>query len=98
MIDRQIESCEEIGTTRSLHGNDSALIVMVDHLNIGSLTRAKFAHDFAGIRSIRDDQEFRPAPAVDDEVIDDPAVRVAHQRVLRLPVCDALEIVRQHTV
>ena len=50
------------------------------------------------IRGVDDEQIAALAEAVDDQVVDDPAVLVRQERVLRLPRRDPVEVVREEAL
>ncbi|MDQ1647492.1 MAG: aminomethyltransferase, partial [Cryptosporangiaceae bacterium] len=81
-----------------LHGQHAVLAMLVEHLHAGRGLGLQPGHHLGRVRRVRHEEHVVVVDEVGDEVVHDPAGRVAAQRVLRLPRADATEVVGQRRV
>ena len=87
---------ESLEGARALHGDEAVLVGGVAYLASAWLALLQPLVDRTPVRGVADHEVLAVRESVDDEVVDDPALLVREQRVLRFAVRDLVEIVREH--
>jgi hypothetical protein len=95
---RRLRDPEPLQRAWALHGDEAVLVGRVAHLGAAWLTRLQPLEDGRAIRRVHDEVVLPVREPVDDEIVDDPAALVRQERVLRLAVPDAIEVVREHSL
>jgi hypothetical protein len=90
---RQIESLQR---ARALYRDECILVGGVTYLGSARLALLEPLVDRLAIRRVDDEEVLPVREAIGDQVVEDSAALVRQQRVLRLAVGDALEIVLEH--
>ena len=93
---RRLREPEPLERARPLHGEQRVVVRDVAHLRPGELALLEPREIGLAVRRVHDQQEAIGLALVDDQVVDDPALLVRQQRVLRLPGTDPLDVVREH--
>ena len=87
---------EALDRARALNRDQAVLVGGIAYLGAARLAFLEPVVDRLAVGRVDDEQVLPVREAVDDEVVDDPALLVGQQRVLRLSVRDLVEIVREH--
>ena len=93
---RRLGEPEALQRARSLNCDEPVLVGGVAHLAASRLALLQPLVVGLAVGRVDHEQELTVREAVDDEVVDDPAALVRQERVLRLPVADAVDVVREH--
>ena len=90
-----VRQTEPLDRTGALHREQRVFLGDVAHVRTGDLPFLQPFEVGAPVRGVDDQQVPEVVEPVHDEVVDDPAVLVRQERVLRLARADPLDIVRQ---
>ena len=86
---------EPLDRARALHGEERVLVRHVADVRSRQLTPLQPAEIGIAVRRVHDQQVAELLEAVGDQVVDDPALLVREQRVLRLAGAEPVQVVRK---
>ena len=86
---------EPLDRARALHGDERVLVGDVAHVGAGDLALLQPREVGLAVRGVDDEEIGALVEPVDDEVVDDAAVLVREQRVLRLAGRELVDVVRE---
>ena len=89
---------EPLDRPRPLDGEQRAVVGDVAHVRAGDLALLQPRVGGRAVRGVHDEEVGALADPVDDQVVDDPAVLVRQQRVLRLAGRELVEVVRERAL
>ena len=91
----RLGKAQALDRPRALDGEQRVLVGGVAHLGAADLVLLHPRVGRVAVARVDDDEIVVRVDPVGDQVVDDPAVLVREQRVLRLAVADLVEVVRQ---
>ena len=93
VADREADRGEQLVARPALDGQDRVVAVQVRHRDTLGRRCREPPDDLRGVGRVGDQEDLVVAAQVGDQVVDDAAVVLAAQRVLRLADGDATEVV-----